>query len=733
LDIKLKSCKPFYVWLCFFIGFNIVAFSILFGLAIAEDLSSFDMTILGSDIKETQEFKHDIALKFDILARYIANAADENENSGEQIMNLEAEGENLIYYAKNPNTGKIVTNAESDLGIAVKGFPSLPEGYDFYIYFNGEKFIAENDGEQIDIYRNDSGYKYTLLSKYMDGAGLSATRKNKVDNTIYVVIKDSVMNTQTPTVSTEGELAIDVDDLEKKIRIAAGEDRYYDSPDITGFHIFLVVKQDLVENPYAVSELYRIQRNAVIIKIVLCCAAAVLLLGVALLIFSIIKRKHKVEFDKKVAMMFGKIYFELKAFISIIVLLCLMVSLARYFYLSNGDSVSSLVVIILFICACFWWMYFIWWDIRVNGRSFFTKNTINWAIKKYRSFERRRPFQKAMLLRPYAIIVIEAVLVLFTVISFLILIGGGEEIYIIPTLTFPGIGIYLLYRYMRRYTATIDDIAKVIDHTELIKSGDMTTKLFLSPDADLYILQENLNQIQEGVSKAAEDKLKSERMKVELITNISHDLKTPLTSIISYVDLLSKEEGLPEHVKDFIKILATKSERLKILIQDLFDLSKATSGNMELHIERLDLGKLIEQTLGDLNEQISASPLTFRVNIPDEPVFIKSDGKKLYRVFLNLFQNALKYSLAGSRVYVDLVTDSDKAVVIIKNTSNYEMNFSGEEIVERFVRGDKARSSEGSGLGLAIAQSFTQACGGSFDVKVDGDLFKVVLSFELER
>ena len=235
------------------------------------------------------------------------------------------------------------------------------------------------------------------------------------------------------------------------------------------------------------------------------------------------------------------------------------------------------------------------------------------------------------------------------------------------------------------------------------------------------------------MSKAAEDKLKSERMKVELITNISHDLKTPLTSIISYVDLLSKEEGLPEHVKDFIKILATKSERLKILIQDLFDLSKATSGNMELHIERLDLGKLIEQTLGDLNEQISASPLTFRVNIPDEPVFIKSDGKKLYRVFLNLFQNALKYSLAGSRVYVDLVTDSDKAVVIIKNTSNYEMNFSGEEIVERFVRGDKARSSEGSGLGLAIAQSFTQACGGSFDIEIDGDLFKVILSFKLDR
>jgi len=709
-------------------GFNIVIFSILFGLAIVEDLSSFDIAILGSDIKNTQEFKHEIALKFDILARYIANDTDENENSEGQIMSLEDEGENLIFYAKNPKTGKIITNFKSDLGIEVKGFPSLPEGYDFYIYFNGEKFIAENDGKPIDVYRNDSGYKYTILSKYMDRAGLSATRKNKVGKTISVVINDSVMSTETPIVSAEG-----VDDFEKKLRIAAGEDQYYDSPDITGFHIFLVVKQDLVENPYGVSELYRIQRNARIIKIILYCVAIVFLLGIALLIFSIIKRKYKMEFDKKVAAIFGRIFFEIKVFISAIVLLCFIAVLAQYIYLNNGRSVGSLVVAIFFINACFWWMYFMGWDIRVNGRNFFRKNIINWALEKYRSFERRRPFQKAMLIRAYAIIAAEAILALFTVISFLIMIEGGAGFYIIPTLTFLGIGVYLLYRYMRRYTATVDDIAKVIDHTELIKNGDMTNRLYLKPDSDLYVLQENLNSIQEGVSKATEDRLKSERLKVELITNISHDLKTPLTSIISYVDLLSKEEGLPEHVNDFIKILAKKSERLKILIQDLFDLSKATSGNMELYIERLDLGRLIEQTLGDLNEQISDSSLTFRVNIPDEPVFIKSDGKKLYRVFLNLFQNALKYSLAGSRVYVDLKTDTDKAVVVIKNTSSYEMNFSEAEIVERFVRGDKSRSGDGSGLGLAIAQSFTQACGGSFDIKIDGDLFKVILSFKLEK
>src|SRR5690606_11029290 len=158
---------------------------------------------------------------------------------------------------------------------------------------------------------------------------------------------------------------------------------------------------------------------------------------------------------------------------------------------------------------------------------------------------------------------------------------------------------------------------------------DMETKLTLNSDADLHLAAENLNKIQEGVSRAAEEKIKSERMKVELITNVSHDLKTPLTSIISYTDLLSNEEGLPEHVKDYIKILVQNSDRLKTLIQDIFDLSNATSGEMKIEKEKIDLGKLIRQTLADLDEQISQSGLLFKIDIPNEPVYIISDGKKI--------------------------------------------------------------------------------------------------------
>lgn len=260
----------------------------------------------------------------------------------------------------------------------------------------------------------------------------------------------------------------------------------------------------------------------------------------------------------------------------------------------------------------------------------------------------------------------------------------------------------------------------------------MQTKLEVAADADIYPAAQNLNSIQEGMETAVTEMMKSERMKIDLITNVSHDLKTPLTSIISYIDLLNKEEELPEHVNDYITILTQKSEHLKNLIQDLFDLSKASSNNLALDMEKIDLARLIKQALADMEEPITASGLVFRVNIPDEPVYITSDGKKLYRILENLIMNALKYSLSGSRVFIDLTVDSNEVTATIKNTANYEMNFAEDEILQRFVRGDESRSSEGSGLGLSIAQTFTEICGGSFSVKIDGDLFKVELRFKTE-
>jgi signal transduction histidine kinase len=235
--------------------------------------------------------------------------------------------------------------------------------------------------------------------------------------------------------------------------------------------------------------------------------------------------------------------------------------------------------------------------------------------------------------------------------------------------------------------------------------------------------------INKGFNESFEEQMKAERMKIALVTNVSHDLKTPLTSIISYVDLLSDEEGLTEAASDYVKILAEKSDRLKNIVADLFDLAKSTSGDIALDLEPLDLKKLIEQTLGDMEDEIEKSGLQIKTDLVENPVNIIADGKKMYRVFQNVIGNALKYALKDTRIFVNLEEADGKAIVKIKNIAAYEMDFTADEILQRFSRGDKARTTEGSGLGLSIAESFTKVCGGDFKVEIDGDMFKVVIVF----
>lgn len=240
-----------------------------------------------------------------------------------------------------------------------------------------------------------------------------------------------------------------------------------------------------------------------------------------------------------------------------------------------------------------------------------------------------------------------------------------------------------------------------------------------------------LEEIRAGLDSSRQAQVKSENIKTALITNVSHDLKTPLTSIISYVDLLSREEGLSDAARDYVNVLAGKADRLNHMVSDLFDLSKSISGNIPLEMDVLDLRTLLEQTLADMKDKIEASGLTVKANLGDRPVPVFSDGKKLYRVFQNLIDNGLKYGLAGSRLFIDLAAGDRMAEVAIKNTAAYEMDFTPEEILQRFTRGDKARSGEGSGLGLSIAESFTQSCGGRFAVEIDGDQFKAAITLPI--
>ncbi len=276
------------------------------------------------------------------------------------------------------------------------------------------------------------------------------------------------------------------------------------------------------------------------------------------------------------------------------------------------------------------------------------------------------------------------------------------------------------------------DFEEISKGASQIRNGNLSYVIAEPKSEDMKRLSASINEIAKGLDESVSAKMKAERLKTDLITNVSHDLKTPLTSIINYTQLLSELENLPDEAKDYIAIISKKSNRLKILTQDLFDISKVQSGNEQIINEKLDVSLLICQSLGEQDAEIALAGITF-VTDTEKDLHIYADGRKLSRVMSNLIGNILKYSMKGTRAFVTAKKQDNKAVIEFKNISAYPMDFSSDEITSRFVRGDKSRSKDGSGLGLAIAKSYTEACKGEFDVVIDGDLFKVIIKFDIKE
>jgi len=290
------------------------------------------------------------------------------------------------------------------------------------------------------------------------------------------------------------------------------------------------------------------------------------------------------------------------------------------------------------------------------------------------------------------------------------------------------IGIILTIIYIVIFIKELIYLDKIIIGSKAATEGKLNCNIEEKGRGHLRELAHYINNIRDGLRKSIESEMKSENMKTELITNVSHDLKTPLTSIINYIDLLKRENIGSETAKDYINILDKKSQRLKVLIDDLFEASKATSGAMELNITKIDIVQLLKQSLGENDERFKNSNLSVKLDIPDTKIFINGDGQRLYRVFENLISNIVKYSLSNTRVYIQMyVDDENKVVIIMRNISAYELDFCANEITNRFKRGDSSRSTEGSGLGLAIAKSIVELHGGKFNIEVDGDLFKSII------
>jgi len=269
---------------------------------------------------------------------------------------------------------------------------------------------------------------------------------------------------------------------------------------------------------------------------------------------------------------------------------------------------------------------------------------------------------------------------------------------------------------------------RIINHARELAKGNLEPDLPVKGKSVLATLADNINTLKHGVKESQSEQAKSERLKTELITNVSHDLRTPLTSIITYTELLKTPDLSKDDQDAYIQIIDRKSKRLKVLIDDLFEASKMVSGSVELAQERIDLVQLLQQALAEHTEAINESTLQLRVSKPEKPVYAIIDGQKLWRVFDNLIGNILKYSLENTRVFISIKELQGKVVITFKNVTKYELGEGTDELFERFKRGDTSRNTEGSGLGLAIAKSIVDLHGGSLDIEVDGDLFKVTVT-----
>ena len=359
---------------------------------------------------------------------------------------------------------------------------------------------------------------------------------------------------------------------------------------------------------------------------------------------------------------------------------------------------------------------------RIKAKQFFRSFLIYQICKKIKDSISNKAekvldksdSQKKVIIGYIAFIFVSSILgvTFFTGLSFLLLIG---------------LWILVLYKLLE-YNKKLNQIKNALKE---IYNGNNDVHLNTEElKGTLKELATYVNDISNGFTNAVQESLKSERLKTELITNVSHDIKTPLTSIINYVDLIKREDIQDEKVKEYVQVLDQKSQRLKKLIDDLIEASKASSGNVKLNIEEINLDELLKQIIGEFEDRFNKKKLIVELKLPRENVKIKADNRYIYRIIENLFSNISKYSMENTRVYIDLIETKENIILEIKNVSKEKLNISSDELMQRFVRGDKSRFTEGSGLGLSIAESLAKLQNIKFHIEIDGDLFKAVLKWD---
>lgn len=674
MDTKSRSIKPAVAFLAFVVGISLLIYSGVAWLYLYANTSLSTRNELAdafqTDYQQTSWFRSRIGGSLYGLLDYDYAAYSQEDNS----FPLDQADTNLLYRVE--KNGQLLS---SNTELALTSPETLPEGYNFLLIFNGKTVSIWKDGQALDVY-GDGFFRGMEQDWYVPGYS----------------------NSETPESPSYAEFTVSMAAAAKPANLGSGYGLYDMIQDLARARFYIICF--LLVPPVA---------------------------GILLLVWSILWHKHKVRADQAIAWFTGHIWLEVKLLLLIplafVWVIAAISTLELFFDNYFGDLMQYLSV-----PGALWWSYLFINDLRYNFGKLRTnsfcaacarllgRQEMRWSVGQ--RMDRRSVLQFALCI-PFFLYCAFQLPALYNQYFYY-----GIRPLLLVLWAAVGVGliaaqVWLLLKN-RRTTADMD---KLLTRIQTAGTGADT---LLPEDSDLRTAAEGLNQIEDRLKAALSQQMKSEKLKLELITNVSHDLKTPLTSIISYTELLRQEEGLPDHVKDYILVLCQKARRLQAMVLDVFDVSKAATGNLPVTLRPLDFAKLLRQTLADLDEDIQASSLFLRPTLPAEPVWILADGDRLYRVFQNLIGNALKYSLPGSRVYLTLTVEDGRAKALIQNTSRDELPY-GVDFTERFVRGDQSRTDGGSGLGLSIARTFTEACGGTFAIQTQADLFTASVIFSL--
>ena len=601
------------------------------------------------------------------------------------------------------------------------------------LIYNNENYYHTKDGENTIYYTSRQLYNSNVKDfKYLviyNNKAITNVETNKELNNIDS-IKEYLQNLQGyENVNIKNGIIKSSNDAAKRMSLAYlgtfaktyysmedNEKKYY-TTNYTNFEIYSSYKAEFKQNSKEIAISNMLNK----IPLINDGCYIIIPVGSIMAMLMVIYLAVSIGEDKKLNY-FDKIPLEIVGFVAIIISVIPFIFLSDYFYSTGNDYVGGISIIItvalfIYVIACVCMITFVrrlkaksFWKTTIVGRIFYWFKDVFFKNLSYS-------------MGTTAKVILTFLVIGFSTAIIMFLFRGILSIIL----------IIALYGYiMYRTIIFFKECSKIEKKIEEMRDGNNQLPLDVDEfSSEFKNVATSINNISEGIETAVQERMKSERLKAELITNVSHDIKTPLTSIINYADLLKNEKIDNKKANEYIEILYSKSQRLKRLTEDLIEASKIQTGNVSLKKEKINVIELIRQAVGEFEDKFSKKGLNTIIDCKQNEIFIFADSRYMYRIIENLFSNISKYALENSRVYIDIGVFGDEVNIAIKNISKDKLNISAGELMQRFVRGEGSRTTEGSGLGISIAQNLTTLQGGKFDLVLDGDLFKVRMSFKI--